>query len=157
MYVRFWTYCIWVEQNYREVKKMKAFLHSKRGTFKVLGVLMIIIVVFCSGFFFLNFVNSNVDFAKNIFDTQMSNLLLSSLTANTTHIVAFVKNTANKMIEFTLAYVNSMIATLEGGKASISPLTTGAATIVGTFIKGNTYTVELTNIFSISLSFAVTI
>jgi hypothetical protein len=136
---------------------MKAFLPSKKGTSKVLGTLMAIIITFASGFFFLNFVMSNVDFAKNTFNTQMQGLLLDSFFANTTHIVAFIKNAASQTVELTLAYVNNALATLQKGKVLIAPLSTAAATIVGSFSKGSSYTVKLTNIFNIAIAFSVTV
>ncbi|MCK4478084.1 hypothetical protein KAU88_06120 [Candidatus Bathyarchaeota archaeon] len=95
-----------------------------------LATLLIIIVVFASGFFFLKSVMSNIDFAKTIFNTQMKRLLLESFSANVTHIIAVVKNTANQGVELTLAYVNNMLATMHGGKVTISPQSTEAATII---------------------------
>ena len=136
---------------------MKTFTRAKKGTSMVLAALMIIIVVFASGFFFLTFVMSNVDFAKTIFNTQMERLLLESFSANTTHIIAFIKNTANQGVEFTLAYVNNMLATMHGGKVAISPQSTEVATIIGSFAEGNTYNVKLTNIFNVAITFTVTI
>lgn len=136
---------------------MKAFTRSKKGTSKVLGTLMAIIVVFISGFFFYNFVASNVNFAKNTFNTQLTNLLLDSFSANSTHILAFIKNSANKAVEFTQAYTNNMLAVLQGGKAIVEPLSTGAAIIRGSFMEGSTYTVKLSNIFNVAITFTVTI
>lgn len=136
---------------------MKAFIRSKKGTSKVLGILMITMVTLVSGFFFLNFVTANVNFAKNTFNTQMKSLLLDSFSANTTHIVAFIKNSANKVVEFTQAYVNNMLGTLQGGKATIKPLSIGIATIRGSFAEGNTYTVKLSNIFNVAITFTVTV
>jgi hypothetical protein len=100
---------------------------------------------------------SNVNLAKNTFNNQMKNLLLDSFSANTTHIVAFIRNSADKVIEFTQAYVNSMLGTLQGGKATIKPLSVGMATICGSFAKGSTYTVKLSNIFNVAITFTVTI
>lgn len=136
---------------------MKAFIRSKKGTSKVLGTLVMIIVVFISGFFFYNFVTSNVNFSKNTFNTQMTNLLLNSFSANSTHIVAFIKNSANKAIEFTQAYTNNMLAVLQGGKAIIESLSTGVAIIRGSFMEGSTYTVKLANIFNVAITFDVTV
>ena len=136
---------------------MKAFIRSKKGTSKVLGILMTTIVVLVSGFVFSDFVMSNVNLAKNTFNTQMKSLLLDSFSANTTHIVAFIKNSADKVIEFTQAYVNNMLGTLHGGKAMIKPFSIGVATIRGSFAQGNTYTVKLSNIFNAAITFTVTV
>lgn len=136
---------------------MRAFKRSRKGTSMVLGTLMIIVVVFASGFLFFNFVMSNVDFMKTTFDTEMKKLILDSFSANATHIVAFVRNTASKAVEFTLAYVNNMVATLQEGKATISPLSVGVATIIGNFAEGKTYTVKLTNIFNTAITFTATV
>lgn len=136
---------------------MKALIGSQQGTSMVLGALMIVLVTFASGMFFFNFVMSNVDSMKTAFNTQMKNLLLEYFSANTTHIIAVIKNTANKVVEITQAYVNNMLATLQEGKTIIQPLSTGVATIVGSFTKGNTYTVKLTNIFNVAITFTVTI
>jgi uncharacterized membrane protein (DUF485 family) len=136
---------------------MKAFICSKKGTSMVLGMLMTIIIVIASGFLLFNFVMSNVNFAKQTFNTQMKHLLLESYSANTTHIIVFIRNTARQTVEFTLAYVNNMLATLQNGKVTISSLSVGVATIVGSFAKGNTYTVKLTNVFNVAITFTVTI
>lgn len=136
---------------------MKALIGSQQGTSMVLGALMIVLVTFASGMFFFNFVMSNVDSMKTAFNTQMKNLLLEYFSANTTHIIAVIKNTANKVVEITHAYVNNMLAILQEGKIIIQPLSTGAATIIGSFAKGNTYTVKLTNIFNVAITFTVTI
>lgn len=138
------------------MKGIRKFKSSINGTSKVVAVLVVVMVTFASGFIFLRFVVSNVDFAKTIFTNQMQNLLLKSLSINSTHIVAFIQNEYAKAISFTLAYVNGLIATLQGGEAVISALSTGTAAIVGSFVDGYTYTVTLTNIFSIDLTFTVT-
>ncbi len=80
-----------------------------------------------------------------------------NVSANATHIVAFVRNTASKAVEFTLAYVNNMVATLQEGKATISPLSVGVATVIGSFIEGKTYTVKLTNVFNTAITFTATV
>jgi ATP-dependent Clp protease ATP-binding subunit ClpA len=139
------------------MEEMNKLTQSKKGTTKALGVLMIIIVTLASGFIFLNFVTTNVDSMKTIFNTQMKCLFLESFSANVTHIVMFIKNTQDKLVEITQAYVNQLMAALQQGKAIIAPLTTGIVTILGSFTKGNTYTVRLTNYLNIDLSFTVTI
>ena len=118
---------------------------------------MITIVVLVSGFVFSDFVMSSVNLAKNTFNTQMKNLLLDSFSSNTTHIVAFIRNSANNAVELTQAYVNNMLGTLQGGKTIIKPLSIGIATIRGSFAKGSTYTVKLSNIFDVAITFTVTI
>ncbi|MCK4222938.1 hypothetical protein KAX01_01465 [Candidatus Bathyarchaeota archaeon] len=93
---------------------------------------------------------------KTTFNTQMKSLLLDHFSVNQTHIVIFLKNTADEIIEITKAYVNHLLAILHEGKTVIAPLTTGIATIMGSFTLGNTYEVKLTSLFSIDLSFTVT-
>jgi hypothetical protein len=137
-------------------KGIRKFKSSIKGTCKIMATLVVVMVTFVSGFIFLRFVVSNVDFAKTTFTNQMQNLLLKSFSINSTHIVALIQNEYSKAISFTLAYVNGLIATLKGGETVISALSTGTAAIVGSFTEGNTYTVTLTNIFSIDLTFTVT-
>ncbi len=115
------------------------------------------VVVFVSGFSFVNFVMSNVEFAKTVFNTQMKSLLLDSFSANITHIVVYLKNTGKQTVEITQAYVNSMLTMLQDGKAIIQPLSVGVATIVGSFAEGDTYTVKLSNIFNTAVTFTVTL
>ena len=136
---------------------MKTFTSSKKGVSQVLGLLMVVMVIFASGFIFCNFVINNVNFAKTIFNSQMQSLLLQYINANTTHIVAFIKNAGANAVEFTMAYVDGLLVAIQEGKATISASTVGAAAILGAFVKGNSYTVKLTNIFNLDLSFAVTI
>jgi hypothetical protein len=50
-----------------------------------------------------------------------------------------------------------MLATIQEGKAVISASTIGAVAILGTFTKGDSYTVQITNIFNLDLSFTATI
>jgi len=139
----------------QEDEKLKTFITSKSGTTRVLGVLMLIIVTIASGFIFLNFVTGNIDLMKTTFNTQMKSLLLDHFSVNQTHIIIFLRNTADELIEITQAYVNNMLAILQGGKTIIAPLTTGIATIMGSFTSGNTYEVKLTSFFSIDVSFTV--
>jgi hypothetical protein len=136
---------------------MKAFIGSKKGTSKVFGTSMIVVVAFAFGLTFFNFVTSNIDSMKATFNTQMKNLLLASFSANSTHIVAFIKNTANQVCEITHAYLNSMLAILQEGKVTIQPISIGEAIIVGSFAEGNAYTVKLSSIFSVAVTFTVTI
>lgn len=140
----------------QEDEKLKTFITSKSGTTKALGLLMLIIVTIASGFIFLNFVTGNIDLMKTTFDTQMKSLLLDHFSVNQTHIVIFLRNTADELIEITQAYVNNMLAILQEGKSIIAPLTTGIATIIGSFTPGNIYEVKLTSFFSIDVSFTVT-
>jgi hypothetical protein len=137
-------------------KGIRKFKRSSRGTSKVMAALVIVMVTFASGLIFLRFVVSNVNFAKTIFNTQMQNLLLESFSVNSTHIIAFIQNGYAKAVSFTLAYVNGLVATLQGGEAVISALSNGTVAVVGSFIDGDTYTVKLTNIFSVDLTFTVT-
>lgn len=136
---------------------MRAFVCSKKGMSKVLGIFMIIIVVFVFGLLFVNFAMFNVESMKTTYNTKVSNLLLASFSANTTHIVAFIRNTANRVAEITQAYVNSMLVVLQGGKAIIKPAATGVAIVVGSFMEGSTYTVKLSTIFNLAVTFTVTI
>lgn len=64
---------------------------------------------------------------------------------------------ANEVVEITQAYVNNMLRVLQGGKAIIKPLSIGVATILGSFTGGSTYTVKLSNIFNVAITFTVTI
>ena len=139
----------------QEDEKLKTFITSKSGTTRVLGVLMLIIVTIASGFIFLNFVTGNIDLMKTTFNTQMKSLLLDHFSVNQTHIIIFLRNTADELIEITQAYVNNILAILQEGKTIIAPLTTGIATIMGSFTSGNTYEVKLTSFFSIDVSFTV--
>lgn len=82
---------------------------TRRASTAVFGVLHIVLVTFVSGILFYTFVMDNVNFAAKTINTQIAGLLLNSFSINSTHIVAFLKNTGSNLIEITTAYVNCIV------------------------------------------------
>jgi predicted PurR-regulated permease PerM len=125
---------------------------SRRGTSAVLGVLLLVLVCFAFGIVFFGFVNTNISSAVSNFNTQMVGLLVKSFSINATHIVAYLQNAGNQMIELTNAYVNGLLASLTA-MVKITPNAIGEAVLQGNFLPGNTYTVKLASIFNTEISF----
>jgi hypothetical protein len=128
---------------------------SRDATSAVFATLLLVLLVFAFGIFFYNFVMANVELATNTFNTEMASLLLKSFTINSTHLISWLQNTGNNLVKITTAYINGLIATVQG-KLEIEPQTIQPIVIVSSFIKGNTYTVKLQGLFGVIMSFQVT-
>ena len=85
---------------------------SRRASTAAFGVLLLVLVTFISGILFYTFVMDNITFAAETLNTQIAGLLLNSFTMNSTHIVAFLKNTGSQIIEVTTAYVNGLVTAI---------------------------------------------
>jgi hypothetical protein len=126
---------------------------SRRGTTTVVfGVLLLVLITLVSGFLFYTFVMDNVNFATETLNTQIAGLLLKSFTINSTHIVAFLKNTGAQIVEVTSAYINGLITTITN-LVKIAPNAVGSVVLAGTFQYGNTYDVKLGTIFNTAATF----
>jgi high-affinity Fe2+/Pb2+ permease len=125
---------------------------SRRGSTVVFGVLLLVLVTLVSGILFYTFVIDNINFATETLNTQIAGLLLSSFTMNSTHIVAFLKNTGSQIVEVTNAYVNGLIPAI-ANIVKIAPNDIGAVILKGNFLHGNTYDVKLANIFRTQATF----
>jgi hypothetical protein len=82
----------------------------------------------------------------------MVGLLVKSFSINATHIVAYLQNAGNEMIELTNAYINGLVASLTA-MVKITPNAIAEAVLQGNFLPGNTYTVKLASIFNTEISF----
>ena len=116
------------------------------------AVLLLVLVTFVSGILFYTFVMDNINFATETFNTQMVGLLLNSFTMNSTHIVAFLKNTGSTLIEVTSAYVNGLVTAIVN-LVKIAPNAIGSVILTGNFLPGNTYDVKLASIFNSEVTF----
>jgi len=126
---------------------------SRRGTTTaVFGVLLLVLVTLVSGVLFYTFVMDNVNFTTKALNNQIAGLLLKSFTINSTHIVAFLKNTGAQIVEVTSAYVNGLIATITN-LVKIAPNSFGSVVLSGNFQHGNTYDVKLATIFNTAATF----
>jgi len=134
---------------------VKRIVKSRDATSAVFATLLLVLLVFAFGIFFYNFVMANVELATNTFNTEMASLLLKSFTINSTHLISWLQNTGNNLVKITTAYINGLIATVQG-KLEIEPQTIQPIVIVSSFIKGNTYTVKLQGLFGVIMSFQVT-
>lgn len=134
---------------------MKKLLDGKKASSMVLGSAMAMIVTLVAGLFFYNFVmNSMQSMAKN-YDEQMRQLMLESLNINSTHITALVRNTGKAAANIVNAYVNNAIARL-AENVQIAPTSVAAVQILGTYVKGLTYTVKLAGLFGTLIEFQIT-
>ena len=115
-------------------------------------MLLLVLVTFVSGILFYTFVMDNVTFAAETLNTQIAGLLLNSFTMNSTHIVAFLKNTGSQIIEVSTAYVNGLVAGIVN-LVKIAPNAIGAVILRGDFLSGNSYDVKLANIFNTAVTF----
>lgn len=134
---------------------MKNLIKARRGTASVYAIVILIIVIFVFGIVYYNFVASNVDFMKNTFNSQMTDLLLKSFSINGTCITVWLQNAGASFVEITGGYVNGLIATLST-TVKIEPGSIGEALLQGIFVKGSTYTVKLLSFFNTALTFEIT-
>ena len=125
---------------------------SRRASIAAFGVLLLVLVTFVSGILFYTFVMDNVTFAAETLNTQIAGLLLNSFTMNSTHIVAFLKNTGSQIIEVSTAYVNGLVAGVVN-LVKIAPTAIGAVILRGDFLSGNSYDLKLANIFNTAVTF----
>ncbi len=125
---------------------------SRRGSSATFGVLLMTLIIFASGFLFYNFVITNINTATDTFTNQMTGLLMKSFTMNSTHIIAFLQNTGQKVVDITVAYVNGLVTAIVN-MAEIAPNAIGTVILCGTFMAGDTYNVKLATIFNNDVSF----
>ena len=126
----------------------------RRASLSVFGMLLMLVMTCVMGFVFYEFVADKIDFARNVFSSQMSAILLQSFSINATHITAWLQNTGTALIEITGAYVNGFVSALVN-IADIAPGSVGAASMLGTFTQGCTYTVKLLSAFNTVISFDI--
>ena len=134
---------------------MRSLRASRKGSSLVLGTLLLVVVTLVAGVLFYNTVMGSVSSMTNNFNTQMSLLMTESVNINATHIVAFIRNTGNVMVEVLNAYVNNEIAILVQ-QVKIAATSMAPAYIRGTYTKGSTYTVKLAGLFGSLLTFQAT-
>jgi hypothetical protein len=125
---------------------------SRRGSSAVFGVLLLTLITVASGFLFYNFVMTNINTATETFSSQMTGLIMTSFSINATHIVAFLQNKGQKLVEVTTAYINGMVTALVK-MVDIAPQAIGTVILRGSFIAGDTYTVKLATIFNVDVTF----
>jgi hypothetical protein len=125
---------------------------TRRASTAVFAVLLLVLVTFVSGILFYTFVMDNINFATETFNTQMVGLLLNSFTMNSTHIVAFLKNTGSALVEITTAYVNGLVTAIVN-LVKIAPNAIGSVILKGNFLSGNTYDIKLASVFNTEVTF----
>jgi hypothetical protein len=113
-----------------------------------------IIVTLVGGIFFYNFIMGYVESMKSNVNTQMSILLLDSVSINQTHISAWIRNTGNSIVSIVNAYVNNQIALLVR-EVKVPASATTAAYISGNYGPGSTYTVKLAGLLGALITFDV--
>jgi len=133
---------------------MGTLASSKKGSSLVLGSVLMIIVTLIGGIFFYNFVMGSVQSATNNLNTQMSILLLDSVRINSTHIIAWIRNTGSSVVSVVNAYVNNQIAWL-ANQVKVAASSEAVAYISGAFATGSIYTVKLAGMFGTLLTFEV--
>jgi hypothetical protein len=92
-----------------------------------------VLVTFVSGILFYAFIMEIINFATEKISTQMAGLLLKSFSINSTHIVAFLKNTGSSLVEITNAHVNGLVTAIVN-IAKIAPNAIGSV-----ILKGSSY------------------
>jgi len=134
---------------------MRTLFLSKKGTSAVFAVLLLTILTIFTGIMFYNYVTSCVDSMKNTLATQLSLLLLESANINGTCITAYVRNAGSSEVNITNAYVNNKPATLSR-TVYVPPASLERAHVLGSYIRGMTYTVKLASVLGTLLTFKVT-
>ena len=92
-----------------------------------------VLVTFVSGILFYTFIMEIINFATEKISTQIAGLLLKSFSINSTHIVAFLKNTGSSLVEITNAHVNGLVTVIVN-IAKIAPNAIGSV-----ILKGSSY------------------
>jgi len=140
------------------MKKMKKLLGTKRAFSPVIAALILMLLAVAAGVVVYSYTMGWIGGATTTTGGTQGRLQIDSIYGDDTTdtIKIYIRNSADKVVEFTQAYVNNMLGSLQGGKATIKPLSIGVATIRGSFAEGNTYTVKLSNIFNVAITFTVT-
>jgi hypothetical protein len=133
---------------------MRILTRGRRASLPVYGILLMLIMTCVIGVVFYGFVEDNVYLAKSLFSAQMSDILVRSVIINSTHIIAWLQNNGAALIEITGAYVNGLVSNLVN-IANIAPGSIGAASMLGIFMQGYTYTVKLLSTFNTVVSFDI--
>jgi Flp pilus assembly protein TadG len=137
------------------LSKMRKLARSRKGSTLVMATLLIVIVTVVAGILFYNTIMGSVTSMTNNVNTQMALLLVEGIGINSTTITAFIRNTGQFSVEILNAYVNSQIALL-AQTVKIASAALGVTYIMGEFVRGNTYSVQLAGMFGTLTTFQVT-
>ena len=132
---------------------MRKLLKSKKAVSKVIGLLAIVIVFVVAGGIFYSYTGTYVDSMKTTFQTQMEKLLLHAIDINGTHIVASVRNNGVMDAKVTDAQVNGLAILLQG--VVIAGQSIGTTYLVGVYLEGVSYAVNMVFSLGTSLTFSI--
>ena len=133
---------------------MKSLAGNRKAASSASAVLLLTIITFAFGVAYVSFVTSEIQFSWSTYASEMNRLVLKFFTVNATYIVADLQNLGKTVVEITGAYVNGLVATVNGA-LQIQPGLSNAIAIVGDFVRGNTYTVKLLNFLNTVLTFQI--
>ncbi|PVX23944.1 MAG: hypothetical protein CW691_09125 [Candidatus Bathyarchaeum sp.] len=133
----------------------KKLLKNKKASSMGIIMLVLVLTTMVGGYFFYNRVSTSIEYMTTKFNTEMTSILLKSLSINASCITSYIANTGIWAIKIVNAYVNQHIGTLKQ-LVEIPKNAVEQVYILGQFVKGITYTVELVNNFGNSISFEVT-
>jgi Flp pilus assembly protein TadG len=134
---------------------MRKLARSRKGSTLVMATLLIVIVTVVAGILFYNTIMGSVSSMTSNVNTQMALLLIEGTGINSTTITAFIRNTGQFSVEILNAYVNSQIALL-AQTVKLASAALGVTYIMGEFVRGNTYSVQLAGMFGTLTTFQVT-
>ena len=133
---------------------MKKLLKTKKAVSKVIGLLARIIVFVVAGGIYYSYTTAYVGSMKTTFQTQMEKLLLQTIDINGTHITASVKNNGIMDAQVTDAQINGLANIILQGVV-IAGQSIGTTYLVGVYLKGVSYAVNMVFSLGTSLTFSV--
>jgi hypothetical protein len=93
---------------------MKSLVGNRKAASSAFAMLLLIIITFAFGIAYVSFVTSEIQFSWSTYASEMNRLVLKFFTVNATHIVADLQNLGKAVVEITGAYVNGLVAVVNG-------------------------------------------
>jgi hypothetical protein len=137
-----------------KLKKTRNLLKNKKASSTGILMVLLVLTTLVGGYFYYDRVGGSIENMTNKVNEQMTTLLLRTFSINASCITSYIANTGLWAIKIVSAYVNQHAGTLNH-IVEISKDAVEAVCIVGQYVKGATYIIELVNNFGSSISFEI--
>jgi hypothetical protein len=135
-------------------KKPRNLLKNKNASSMGILMLLLVLTTLVGGYFYYDMVTCSIENMTNTVNEQMTTLLLKAFSINSSCIISYIANTGLWAIKIVKGYVNQQIGNLKQ-VVEISKDAVESVCILGQFVKGVTYAIELVSNFGSSISFEI--
>lgn len=135
-------------------RKPRNIVRNRKASSMGIVMLLLVLTTLVGGYFYYDMVSGSIENMTTKVNEQMTSLFLKTFNINSSCITSYIANTGLWAIKIVNAYVNQQCMSLERiveiSKDAIEPVF-----IIGQYMKGIKYTIELVNNFGTSISFDI--